>query len=72
MNAHKFLFILQRFFLQTLMSAPSETHVETEPAPMWSEASSARARRALSLVQWWLVKVGHSHSRTHSQLAVAL
>lgn len=37
--------------LQTLMSAPSETHVETEPAPMWSEALSARARRALSLVQ---------------------
>lgn len=39
------------FFLQTLMSVPLETHVETEPAPTWLEASSAHARRALSLVQ---------------------
>lgn len=34
---------------QTRMSAPSGTRVETEPAPTWSGASSARARRASSL-----------------------
>lgn len=36
--------------LQTLMSVPSETRVEMEPVPTWWEASSARARRVLSLV----------------------
>lgn len=34
--------------LQTLMSAPLETHVETEPAPMWWEGSSVHVRKALN------------------------
>lgn len=42
----------QSFFnpSQTLTSAPSETRVEMETAPTWWEASSAHAKRALSLV----------------------